>query len=77
MDPKSSWMSKINWIAFGNILVNVFDMLGKTLTAEDQAQIVSLFSGDMTTNWLSIGVSVLIIVVRSFFTTNLTKASVK
>lgn len=77
METKTSWISKINWIAFGNILVNAFDMLGRVLTAEDQAQIISLFSGDMAANWASIFISVVIIIVRSYFTTKLTKGSVK
>lgn len=77
METKTSWLSKINWFAFGNIVVNVFDMLGKKLSAEDQAQIVNLFSGDVMANWLSILVSVAIIIARSYFTTKLTKGSVK
>lgn len=76
-EVKTAWQSKINWLAFGNILISLLDMIGKTLTAEDQAQIMSLFSGDMASNWFSIGVSVAIVVIRSYFTTKLTKGSVK
>ena len=77
METKTSWVSKINWLAFGNIMINLLDMLGKTLSAEDQTQILNLLSGDLAGNWVSIGISIVIIVVRSFYTTKLTKGSVK
>lgn len=77
METKTSWVSKINWLAFGNIMINLLDMLGKTLSTEDQTQILNLLSGDLAGNWVSIFISIVIIAVRSFYTTKLTKGSVK
>lgn len=75
---KSSWSSKINWAAAGGIFISLFELLGHALSREDQTNLLTSIQNAAT--WedvIRIVVFAGIIVVRTWFTKSLTKASAK
>lgn len=64
---KSSWASKINWGSGITLLATVLTVFGIDLDADTQAAILALIAaGSAVYTWI----------MRTFFTTKLTKASV-
>ena len=75
---KSSWTSKVNWAAAGGIFISLLDLLVRAMSAEDQDTLMN--SIQTAASWedvVKVRMFVGIIVMRTFFTTSLTKASTK
>jgi hypothetical protein len=64
---KSAWFSKVNWVAGGLLIVNMFSFFGHPLP-DDYADIVTKIFADFS--------PLLIIVLRTWFTRKVTDASV-
>lgn len=64
---KSSWASKINWASAVTLLIGIAGFLGYKISDADQATLLSTI--------MAIG-SAVTIIIRTFFTKSLTKASV-
>lgn len=74
---KSAATSKVNWLAAGGIFISAMELLGQALSQQDQQSLLeSIKNAASWEDVVKIGTFVLIIVVRTWFTRSLTKASV-
>jgi hypothetical protein len=63
---KSSWASKVNWNSAITLLIAVAALFGYKISETDQATVMAAI--------MAVG-SVVTIIIRTFFTTSLTKSS--